>query len=120
MVERLRPFYQFIIDFGSSSFSVKHPSLLLSNCGSIQPLSPPPGLPSFPNHLPSVPLLTRGTVKVNVCDERIIRVFLSSKTMLHRESLQIIELYLAALTRTGFISSADSTFSTQTTHTHKK
>ena len=42
-------------------------------------------------------LLKRG-VKVNVCDRRIIRVFLSSKTMLHRESWQIKELYLAALT----------------------
>lgn len=60
-------------------------------------------------NLSPLPLLTQRGVKVNVCNRGVIRVFLSSKTMLHRESWQIKELYLAVLTWNRSISSANST-----------
>lgn len=49
-------------------------------------------------NLPPLSLSSQRAVKVNVYDRRVIRVFLGSKSMRHRESQQLKELYLAALT----------------------
>lgn len=103
--------YQFIGGFGSSRLSVKHPSLLFSFsfCVSLLTFLSFGSVQLSKTSLSPLLLLTGRAVKVNVCDRRVIRVFLSSKTMLHRESRQIKELYLAALTWNRSISSANST-----------
>lgn len=60
-------------------------------------------------NLSPLSLSSQRAVKVHVCDRRVIRVFLGSKSMRHRESQQLKETYLAALTWNRSISSANST-----------